>query len=98
MIELRAKLLTEGGRPKKLQIPPQSTRVCPITAESAFYLQDMRFEVYIVRGLAIRSLLLVRTGPIENYANFEPLVYNGGWETQWIEHGEAIANIYEFRT
>jgi hypothetical protein len=58
----------------------------------------MRFEAYISEDLAKRSLFFIQTGPIENYAMLKTLIYNGGWETQWIEHYELVLNVYEFRT
>jgi hypothetical protein len=93
-----AKLLTETGRPNKLLIPPSTTKMCPVglTAHPV-YIQEMRFELYIAPELAIRSLFLIQTCPLEDIIDFKPLIYNGGWESQWIEHGQEIVNIYEFR-
>jgi len=92
IIELKAKLLTEEGRPKKLLIPPSTTKVCPVSLPTSYDL-TVNCGPYIVLSLAMKSLFLIRVGPWEPGYYFEPLIYNGGWENQWIEHEEHIVNI-----
>ena len=96
MISVYADLLTKDGRPNKLLIPPSTTRLCRTSVPSAVFIQSMRFELYISPNLAKRSLTLIRTEPF-TFTVWEFLLHNGGWENQWIEDGENILNIYEFR-
>jgi len=98
-IELRAKLLTEQGSPKKLLIPPNTIKLCPVYYnDPPMFTQEMRFEIYTFHDLAKRGLFYIQTSPIKDYGNLSPLIYNGGWENQWIEHGELVVNVYAFRT
>jgi len=99
IIELKAKLLTEEGRPKKLFIPPNTVKLCPVYYnDPPVFTQEMRFEAYIASELAKqRCLFYVQLAPIRDYGTLEPMLYNGGWENQWIEHGELVINLYAFR-
>ena len=93
-----ANLRTENNRPNKLLIPPSNTKPCSVRSNTLpVYTQPMRFELYIAPDLAKRSLFLIQVCPLEEYFDFTPLIYNGGWESQWIEDGEHIISIYEFR-
>lgn len=94
---LRARLLTESGSPKKLQIPPQTTKPCPVSTEDGFWIQEMRFEAYTAPDLARRSLFYIQTGPIGHALVIPILIYNGGWENQWIEHEEMLVSVHAFR-
>lgn len=101
MINVYAVLLNENKKPSKLLIPPSSTRACKVTRPIPEHiaLQAMSYEFYISSTLAKRSLLLIQTVPgIYSIYQEELLIYNGGWESQWIEHGDHIISIYEFRT
>ena len=99
MISVKAHILREDQRPGRLLIPPNTTKmVCVEWPKGLFYLQEMRFEAYVARDLAKRSLFLINVEPVTEPTNYgQPLIYNGGWENQWIEHGDTVVNIYEFK-
>lgn len=77
---IRAVILDEKGRPSKVVLPPRTTREIEVTNKTDSIL-------FTTREQALKSILVVNT---LSYGN-KILLYNGGLETQWIEHGDIVA-------
>lgn len=93
--DLRAHLLTEKGVPSKRMIPRQNTVAIPtglvVKPPKGFYVQ-----ICSRSGLALRSVFVANAPGIidpDYTGELMVLLYNGGFETQWIEHDNRIAQM-----
>ena len=88
VVGIHAKLLNEQGRPTKCILPPRNTR--PIAIEQTF--EGPVWFVLPNEDWARRSVF-----PIDILPNpSRVLLYNGGFETQYISHGDLIAKVVLF--
>lgn len=93
--DVYAYLRTETGRDSKLLIPPNTTKVIPTGLKlmcdaETFILACSR------SGLAMRSVFLANAPGIidpDYRGELRILLYNGGWQNHWIEHGDRIAQL-----
>lgn len=79
-MKLSAHIINEAGRPSKTILPPRSTKEISTV-------ETLPNTVFSFIDLAKRSVFVVNI----IYSGNRLLLYNGGLETQWIEHGEIIA-------
>lgn len=80
----------ESGRGVKTILPPRSTKEIPsrLSLDHQTTLSDLHRRLLTPRSLAKRGVFVVNV-QYEGPANV--ILYNGGLETQWIQHGETIA-------
>lgn len=95
-LDLHAFLISESGRPNKALIPPRSTRAI----ETRIMVEPPQgFAVYVCSrsGLAKGLSLFVTNAPgvvdPDYRGEILVLLYNGGHEAQYVEHGQRIAQI-----
>jgi hypothetical protein len=86
---LYAHLLNEQGRPTKAILPPRNTRSIATTAKLD---HDGLPLVFSSQELALRSVFAV-LAPFSKNGAVEVLLHNGGLETQYISHGDHIAQL-----
>jgi hypothetical protein len=86
-LPIRAIALSEAGHPVRIQLPPRTTRAVRVDGP----LPTSR--VVLDRSFALRSIILV-----EGDSPSELFLYNGGFETQWIDHGQVIAHALPLST
>ena len=83
MRDIKARLLTESGRESKQMIPPRTTAIVPIQ-------ETVGVDVYSHPDLIRKCIFAINYA----YGNTTQLVlYNGGLEPQWIQHGDNIAQV-----
>lgn len=94
-LDIHAYKLTESGRPAKYVLPPRFT----VSVSTGIALRPPPGHCLLClsrSGLAQRSVFVANApGLIDPDYTGEILVllYNGGVEVQWIEHGQRIAQI-----
>lgn len=97
-LDLMAYVLTESGRKNQAILPPHTTRpfrtglgvLIPLT-DPAWYAQIVSHPI-----LAARSISVADSPQIIDPDNTEEIVillHNGGNETQYIKHGDHIAQL-----
>lgn len=94
-LDLHANLLSESGRPTKRLLPSRVTTSVP-TGIALRAPPGTCLLVLSRSGLASRSVFVANApGLIDPDYTGEILVllYNGGFEAQWVSHGERIAQI-----
>jgi len=95
-MDLHAHLLTPDGRPNTAIIPPRSTRMigCGFAAEpqEGYYL-----TIHSRSGIAKKNSVFVPNGPgiidPDYRGEIGALLYNGGYESYYVKHGERIAQL-----
>lgn len=94
--DVYAYLKTESGRANKLVIPPGTTRMVPTGVVG---LAQPPFSILVCSrsGLAASRALFVTNSPgvidPDYRGEIKILLHNGGFENQWIEHGDRIAQL-----
>lgn len=95
--DVHAYLKSETGRPIKMALGQGATRVVPTgliirPAPGHFIMVCSR------SGLAIKSVFVTNAPGIidpDYRGEIKVLLYNASYETQWIEHGDRIAQLVE---
>jgi len=91
---LRAHILNERGMPSKALLPPRNTRPIGTGLEVNPASEDWLCLMIAPRILALHSVFVVNTILASGHAGeVEVLLHNGGFETQYISHGDMIAKI-----
>ncbi len=94
--DLYAYARTESGRPNKLLIPPRSTRAIPT---GLIIVPPPGYSIFIASrsGLAKERNLFVTNAPGIIDPDFRGeimvLLYNGGHESQYIEHDDRVGQM-----
>lgn len=94
--DLWAYCKTESGRPNKLLIPPRSTRAIPT---GLIILPPEGYSIFIASrsGLAKERNLFVTNAPgiidPDYRGEIMVLLYNGGHETQYIQHEDRVGQM-----
>jgi dUTP pyrophosphatase len=100
-LDLHAFLISESGRPNKALIPPKSTRAI---GTRLIVEPPEGYAVYVCSrsGLAKNLSLFVTNAPgvvdPDYRGEIVVLLYNGGHEAQYIEHGQRIAQMVMLAT
>jgi dUTP pyrophosphatase len=93
--DIRAYLVSESGHPTKRLLPPRVTTSIP----TGIALKAPTGRVLLIcsrGGLAQRSIFVPNAPGIvdEDYTGeIFVLLYNGSFESHWVEHGQRIAQI-----
>jgi dUTP pyrophosphatase len=94
--DVYAYLKTESGRNNKLVIPPGTTRM---VSTGIVALAQPPFSILVCSrsGLAAQRALFVTNSPgvidPDYRGEIKILLHNAGVQTQWIEHGDRIAQL-----
>lgn len=94
--DVYAYLKTESGRANKLVIPRNTARLVPT---GLVVLAQPPFSVLVCSrsGLAFEETLFVANAPgivdPDFRGELKIILFNGGTENQWIEHGDRIAQL-----
>lgn len=93
--DISAFILTETGRPSKKMLSQKNTVMVPtglvLKPPPGFFIQ-----VCSRSGLALRGVFVANAPGIvdpDYSGELMILLYNGSYETEWIEHGHRIAQI-----
>lgn len=95
VMDLQAFLLSDTGRPNKFILPPRTTRPVP-TGLVVSPPPDHTLLILSYSALARRSVFVANAPGIldpSDVSVIEVLLYNGGHETQWINHEDYIAQL-----
>lgn len=93
--DLHALILSDTGRPNNVIIPPQSTRSIH-TGIAIECPAGLFAEVRSRSGLGRRSIFVTNSpGTIDpDYrGEIEVLLYNGGRDTYYVQHGDRVAQL-----
>lgn len=93
--DIYAYLISETGRPIKAMIPVGATKMIP-TGLIGRSEPDTAIIVCSRSGLASKSIFVTNAPGIidpDYRGEIKVLLYNGSHETQWIEHGDRIAQL-----
>ena len=94
-LDIHAFLLTDDGRPNNLVLPPRTTRNVPtgLKIEPPYN----HFLLVCSRsGLASKSIVVMNAPGIidpDYRGELRVLMYNGGFESQYIKHEDRIAQL-----
>lgn len=93
--DIYAHLLTESGRPSKKMLSQKNTVMIPtglvLRPPEGHFLQ-----ICSRSGLATRAVFVANAPGIidpDYTGELQILLYNGSFETQWVEHGHRIAQL-----
>lgn len=94
-LDIFACLVGESGRPNNMILPPRSTR----NVQTGLLIEappGVWLAVCSRSGLAKRSIFVVNSPGIidpDYRGELQVLLYNGGYESQWILHHDRIAQL-----
>ena len=94
--DIHAFLMTESGRTKSEILPPNTTR----NVSTGLLIEPPPGYFVMVcsrSGLAKRSIVVMNAPGIidpDYRGELRVLLYNGGHQTQWIQHQERIAQLF----
>lgn len=100
-LDIFAFLISESGRPNTAMIPPRTTKAIPtgliMAPPEMPPLKPYALYVCSRSGLARNLSLFVTNAPgvvdPDYRGEIQVLLYNGGHESQYIQHGDRIAQI-----
>lgn len=99
-LDLHALLIGENQRHQKLMLPPRTVRPCPtgLAFEIECIDNPLHYAQIVSRsGMTARYCLTVANAPgiidLDYRGEIIVLLYNGGIETQWVQHGDRIAQM-----
>lgn len=97
-MDVHALLIGDDARRQKLMIPPRTVRPCrtglafETDSRMPFYLQCVSRS-----GMVAKQCMWVANAPgiidLDYRGELMVLLYNGGLETQWVQHGDRIAQL-----
>lgn len=97
-LDLYALSSDDNGRHPKVTIPPRTTR--PVRTGLAFEIDaDDKFYAQVVSrsGLVAKYSIMVANAPgiidLDYRGELMVLLYNGGFETYYVQHGDRIAQL-----
>lgn len=94
--DLYAWAISESGRPNKLLIPPRNVRAIP-TGITVLPPAGYSFLVASRSGMAKERAIFVANSPgvvdPDYRGEIMVLLYNGGHETQYIQHGDRVGQL-----
>lgn len=99
-LDLSAFLISEEGRLQKLMLPPRTVRPCRtgLSFEIKSELPPSCYAQVVSRsGMVAKQCISVANAPgiidLDYRGEIMVLLYNGGLEVQWIQHGDRIAQM-----
>lgn len=99
-LDVYAHLLTEQGRPNKAMIPSRNARLISTGIKIAVALEQNKLSHYVQvvsrSGMALKSIFVANAPGIidpDYTGELGVILYNGGHETYWVQHGDRIAQL-----
>lgn len=98
-LDIYAHLLTEHGAASKSMIPPRTVKSIPTGWAIRAAVSLAEGSLALAQFASCSDLALKRTLTVAcpfnapNQEALEVLLYNGGYDAQWVQHGERIAHL-----
>jgi len=90
---LKANILTETGKPTKLLLPPNASRIIPVSPLTGHGPKVHRLLVVAYDTLALRSIFVIPQVFRSTDTITSVILYNGSHETNYIQHDLIVAEV-----